>query len=119
MPSVFTRSHAPDRGPRVHIRLARPADRAAVHELLAGRGVEASELELKRLLTYDPFRRAVILASAPIDGTETLVGLGAIDLVEDAEPDTVVVDERVTDGLGSLLGRLLVERAQAHARRVA
>ena len=118
--AVFTRTYALDAGPRVRLRLARPADRRAVEELLGGRGVAATDLDVRRLLAYDPIDRLVLAASAPIDGVETLVGLGAISLTdEDAEVDTLVIDERLTNGLGELLGQVLLGRARAHGRRVA
>jgi hypothetical protein len=117
--SILGRTYALPSGPRVRLRLARPADARAVAALLAGRGVEAGDIEIRRLLAFDPSRRAVICAFAPLDGAETLVGVGGIDLHEDAAPDTVIVDERLTDGLGVLLGEVLARRARAHARRVA
>jgi hypothetical protein len=86
--------------------------------LLGQRGVEASDLELERLVRYDPRRRVVLCAMAPIRGAETVVGVGAIDL-DAAEPETIVVDERLTDGLGTLLAEALVQHAQIHARRTA
>ena len=98
-------------GPPVRLRLASPADRRLVRELLERRGVSASELELRRLLTFDPARRHVLCALAPIDGHETLVGIGAIDGGADA-PDVLVVDDRLARGLGEVLGRVLVERAR-------
>ena len=117
--SPLARTYALPAGPRVRLRLARRGDRASVGRLLADRGVGASELEVLRLLSYDPSERVVICAFAPLEGAETLVGIGAIDLVGGAEPDTVVVDERLTEGLGELLGDLLADRAAAHAHRVA
>jgi hypothetical protein len=72
-----------------------------------------------RLLGVRPDQRLVLAAFAPVDGCERLVGVGAIDLDADAEVDTLVVDERLTDGLGQLLGEVLRGRAAAHARRVA
>lgn len=117
MRSPLTRTYPLPAGPRVRLRLARRGDRAAVRSLLAERGVAASDLDVSRLLTYDPLRRVVLCAFAPVDGAETLVGIGAIDLADGAEPDTVVVDERLTDGLGELLGDVLVEWVAA--RRVA
>lgn len=89
-------------------------------DLLVRRGLFAGELEVGRLLTFHPGRRLVLCAFAPIDGYETLVGIGAIDLRADAGPDTLVVDERLAGGgLGRLLGEVLVSRARAHGRRVA
>jgi hypothetical protein len=115
--AVFTRTFELESGPRVRLRLARPSDRAAVEALLRGRGVVATELDVRRLLAYDPVRRRVYAAFAPLDGTDTLIGLGAIDLDPDAEVDTLVVDDGQTSGLGDVLVRVL--RAQAATRRVA
>ena len=103
-------------GPSVRLRMAGPSDRALLAALLESRGLPASELELRRLLAFDPARRHVLCALAPVDGTEVLAGFGAIDVGEDA-PDTLLIDERFSPGLGELLGRVLVERARP--RRVA
>ena len=103
-------------GPRVRLRMAGPSDRALLAALLERRGIPASELDLRRLLAFDPSRRHVLCALAPVDGTEVLAGFGAIDLGEDA-PDTLVADEGFSPELGELLGRVLVERARS--RRVA
>jgi hypothetical protein len=117
--SPFVRTFALDDGPRVRLRLARRSDAAAVRELLERRGVEASALDVLRLLAFDPAERLVLCAFMPIDRAETLVGLGAIDLFEDADPDTLVADEDLAPGLGALLGDVLEGRARAHGRRVA
>src|SRR6478672_9413981 len=106
-------------GPRVRLRYARRSDLPGLRALLEQRGIDASEMALTRLVRYDPSRRAVICATAPIGGTELIVGVGAIDLEADAEPDTLVVDESMTRGLVELLASALVGRAQSHARRVA
>ena len=98
-------------GPAVRLRLAAPADRPRVRELLERRGVAAGELELRRLLAFDPARRHVLCALAPLDGQDTLVGLGAIEAGQDA-PDVLVVDERLAGGLAEVLGRVLSERAR-------
>ncbi len=66
---------------------------------------------MRRLLAFDPARRHVLCALAPIDGAEVLAGLGAIDYGEDV-PDLLVVDERFAPGLGELLGRVLIERSR-------
>lgn len=117
--ALLSRTYELPSGPRVRLRLARRSDLPAIRSLLEQRGVTASDLALGRLVRYDPQRRMALSATAPLDGTELLVGVGAIDLTADAEPDTIVVDERLTEGLGELLGAALVHRARAHARRVA
>jgi hypothetical protein len=101
-------------GPPVRLRMAGPSDRPLVKALLERRGIEATELELRRLLAFDPARRHVLCALAPMDGHETLMGFGAIDAGADV-PDVLVVDERVGRGLAELLGRVLVERARPRA----
>jgi len=98
-------------GPPVRLRMAGPSDRPLVQALLERRGVPATDLEVARLLAFDPARRHVLCALAPIDGHETLMGFGAIDAGEDA-PDVLVVDERLAGGLAEILGRVLVERAR-------
>jgi len=117
--ALLSRSYELPSGPRVRLRLARRSDLPGVRALLAQRGIEASELELARLVRYDPRKRVVICAMAPVRMAETVVGVGAIDLEAEAEPETIVVDERLTDGLGTLLAETLVQRAQIHARRIA
>jgi N-acetylglutamate synthase-like GNAT family acetyltransferase len=117
--ALLSRSYALPAGPRVRLRLARRSDSEGIRTLLDQRDVEASEIAVNRLVRYDPWQRVVICATAPLGGTETIVGVGAIDLEDDCEPDTVVVDERLTEGLGELLAEALTQRARAHARRVA
>ena len=118
--SPFARTHPLENGPRVRLRLASRLDARAVADLMARRGLYASELEISRMLAFDPMRRVVLCAFAPIDGQETLVGIGAIDLDGATDPDTLVVDERLAGGgLATLLGTALAARAHAHGRRVA
>ena len=117
--ALLSRTYELPSGPRVRLRLARRSDLPGFRDLLRRRNVPAGELELERLIRYHPRERAVIAATAPIGGTEAIVGVGAIDLTEDAEPETLVVDARVADGLGRLLAEALVQRARIHARRIA
>jgi hypothetical protein len=119
MASPFARTHPLPGGPPVRLRLARRSDAPAVRDLLAGRGIDATEVQVARLLAFDPAVRAVICACAPVGGRETVVGIGAIDLAAGAEVDTLVVDEARTNGLGELLGETLRRRAEGHAARVA
>jgi hypothetical protein len=116
-PSILKRSHLLDGGPPVRLRLVRPADERAVRRLLASRGLEAEGLAVRHLVDFDPARRVVLCALAPGDGRERMVGLGATDLEPGADPDTLVVDERATPGLGSLLGRVLRAQARSRTRR--
>ena len=117
--ALLSRTYELSQGPRVRLRYARRSDLPGLRLLLAQRGIEADDVALGRLVRYDPSRRAVICATAPVDGTELIVGVGAIDLRSDGEPETLVVDEALTEGLVELLASALVGRARAHARRVA
>jgi hypothetical protein len=117
--SPLARTHALPSGPVVRLRLARRADLEALRTLVRSRGAEPLDMAMLRLLTYDPTRRLVIAACAPIDGQDTLVGLGAIDLRHDAQVDSLIIDERLTEGLGELLISVLEGRAAAHGQRVA
>jgi hypothetical protein len=112
-PTLLARTYALARGPRVRLRLPLRGDAQAIAELLERRDVPVCEVDVERLLRFDPQRQVVICATAPIGGTETLVGIGAIDREDGAEPHTLVVDERLTDGLGELLAEALSARAQA------
>ncbi len=98
-------------GPPVRLRMAGPSDRALVAALLQRRGLPADPLDVRRLLAFDPARRHVLCALAPLEGREVLAGLGAIDFGDDA-PDLLVVDDRFAPGLGELLGRVLIERSR-------
>jgi hypothetical protein len=117
--ALLSRTYELPAGPRVRLRYARRSDVPGLRALLEQHDVEPTDLELSRLVRYDPQHRVVICASAQVGGTETIVGFGAIELQAQAPPETLVVDEALTDGLADLLASALVGRARAHARRVA
>ena len=98
-------------GPPVRLRMAGPSDRRLVALLLERQGLPVDELEVRRLLAFDPARRQVLCALAPVDGTEVLAAIGAIDGGARG-PDLLVVDERFEPGLAEVLGRVLIERAR-------
>jgi hypothetical protein len=117
--ALLSRTYELPAGPRVRLRYVRRSDLPGLSRLLEQRGIVADDVALGRLVRYDPSQRAVICATAPLGGTELIVGVGAIDLRGDGEPETLVVDEALTEGLVDLLASALVGRARAHARRVA
>jgi hypothetical protein len=108
------RSYQLGGGPRVRLRMVGPRDAAAIRALLSRRGLHVGDLELARLVRFDPRCRAVICASALIGPTETIVALGAIDL-DAASPDMVIADSSAGDGLRELVAGALMGRARAHA----
>jgi hypothetical protein len=95
--------------------MAGPSDRPLVTALLERRGLPADQLDVQRLLAFDPARRHVFCALAPLDGAEVLAGFGAIDAGAE-DPDVLVVDERFGPELADLLGRVLIERARGRRR---
>ncbi|MEA2160518.1 MAG: hypothetical protein QOD66_2898 [Solirubrobacteraceae bacterium] len=102
----------------MRLRLPQLRDAPAIRELLRSQGHGPEDLEAARLVRFDPRRRLVICATALIGSRETIVGIGAIDLEpgRQTQPDTLVVDGELTDGLDGLLARALLGRAAAVAR---
>ena len=91
-----------------------PRDAGAIRSLFEREGLEVDDLELARLVRFDPRCRAVVCASALLGSTETIVAIGAIDL--DAQtPDMVITDAEVGGGLRDLLADALMSRARARA----
>src|SRR5581483_6798624 len=91
--ALLSRTYPLDGGPRVRLRLAHHGDAPAMRELLAARGQDVGEVEMARLVRADPRERVVLCATAPLNGTEALVGFGALDLR--GQVDTLVIDERL------------------------
>src|SRR5690349_14435546 len=106
------------RGPRVCLRLARPRDVNGISDLFRAHGHDPEPLELARLVRSDPRQRLIVCATALVDGLETIVGVGEIDLRDGAETDPafVLVDEDLTEGLAELLTEALAGRAHALRR---
>lgn len=106
------------RGPRVRLRLAQIRDLRAIGEFLGAQGRDPDELEAARIAAFDPRRRVAICATALIGSTETVLGIGAID-VGASEPDVLVVDQTLTAGLDDLIASAVRSRAAAIASRPA
>jgi hypothetical protein len=93
--------------------MARISDAVPIRALLDGVQFAAGELDVARLVHFDPRRRCVICATGLIDGAETMVGIGSVALDGDgiAEPDTLVVAEGHAEDVAELLAGALTERA--------
>jgi hypothetical protein len=116
-PSVLgAHSHGLPRGPRVRLRLVQFRDEREIRAFLADHGRPAPDLEAARLTRSDPQRCVAISATALVGGTETIVGVGAIEVGAD-EPDLLVIDPRLTEGLDELLSQALWKRAETIASR--
>ena len=104
--ALLARSYPLPGGGRVRLRLLRRSDAAAVRVLLATAWAVPDDLELQRLLRFDPRRRLAIAAVS-------LRARGAIDLAPGAEPDLIVVDP----DHGAPLEELIAGALRARARR--
>jgi len=115
--ALFSYSSALPRGLRVRLRLARGRDAVAIRALLEAEGHDLDELDLARLVRFDPRRQFVVCATTLAEGREEIVGVGAIAIAEnaEAEPHLLVVDEHRAHGLAELLRGALVSRAIASA----
>ena len=109
---LLTWAHTLDGGDRVRLRLPIVADRPrllALHERL---GVPVDEVEVARLVRFDPRFRVAICAAGWTSAGPVLLGFGAIDLHRGATPDIVLADEETAPGVGALLRAALAERVQ-------
>jgi len=111
--ALLAQYHPLPRGPRVCLRLARRRDLAGIADLYDRQGLLVDELSLARLVSFDLLRIVVLCATALIDGQETVLGVGAIELERPTEPTLVLVDEQLTEGLAELLSGALVAHATA------
>ena len=113
--ALLARSYPLPDGGRVRLRLLRRSDAAAVRVLLATAWAVPDDLELQRLLRFDPRRRLSIAAVSLRARGEALLGAGAIDLAPGAEPDLIVVDPDPDHG--AALEELIAWALRARARR--
>src|SRR5947209_4197175 len=114
---LLGRYHLLEGGMRLRLRLARSSDAEAMGRLVAAHGGDGVGFQTGSLVHYDPRRRCVICASALINSTETLVGVGVIELDGDdsAAPQLVIVDPRCAR-VADLLTDALVARGREAAR---
>jgi hypothetical protein len=112
----FARFHALPSGVRVRLRLAHSRDSEAIRALLRAGREERPDLDVARLARANPRRRVVVCATALLDGAETVVGVGAID-VEADRPDLLCVRSSLLGGLPELLTGALRDRVAVIAER--
>ena len=111
---LLDRSHdVPGLG-RVRLRLARPSDRDALHELLDGLGLVAEDLDLRRALRCTPGRCVAVCALRWDGRHEGVAGFGR--LAVDSGRVTLLAED---PAVGRLVAAALHDQAQTWARRVA
>ena len=108
--SVFTRTYPVARAARPAAPGAAGRRRGRSPRCWRRRGLRRRRARRRRLLRVRPAGAPCCARSRRLDGGETLVGIGAIDLDEDAEPDSVV-DERLAGGVGRAARRGCSTRA--------
>jgi hypothetical protein len=110
---LLTSAHRVRNGLRVRLRYPHTRDGAALAALCARLGAACDELELRRLLSFDPRRRRVIFAVGWLDGVERLVGAATTPHDGDPTPDVLLADEALAPGVGDLLRSALEEQERA------
>ena len=111
--ALLAHYHPLPRGPRVCLRLARRRDLAGIADLYARQGIPVHQLSLARLVSFELLSQLVLCATALVDCTEMVLGVGAIELDRPDEPTLVVVDHERTAGLAELLADALLAHAAA------
>lgn len=101
----------------VRLRLAHFSDIPAIAELIQQHAAPTIDLTAERLVQFDPRRRYVVCAMALIEGSERLVGVGAIDLAPVlVPPDVLIFDPSIGEQLPQVLDGALRGVAEANAR---
>ncbi len=118
---MLSRSHGLVSGRRVRLRNARPSDGSAIAELLEAGAVSRSEppeLDIYRLIRFDPRRRLAICATALIGNTEKVVAVGSIAIGAE-QPELVVAGPDDSGELQELVRAALLSRADEIGSRTA
>ncbi|MGZ4176917.1 MAG: hypothetical protein ACXVR1_16970 [Solirubrobacteraceae bacterium] len=111
--ALLAHYHPLPRGPRVCLRLVRPRDLRGISDLFARAGIPIDQLAVARLVSFELLSQLVLCATALVDSTAMVLGVGAVELDRPDEPMLVVVDEARTEGLAELLAGALVTHATA------
>jgi len=116
--ALLSRVYRLPSGQRVRLRFVQRRDEDQIRGLLTDSGHMHQDLDVMRLVRFDPRRRAVICATALVGSTETVIGLGAFehDSRPSSEPDLLISDGRNGEGLDELLIGALRGHAYAIAR---
>jgi hypothetical protein len=100
-------------GLRVRLRLARPSDALRLRGFLESHAPRLAS-QARRYTFYDPRERLVVVATAPLEGAEQIVGLADLRAPARRRP-FVVVDDRTPS---YAVRRLLEQAASALASRL-
>jgi acetyltransferase len=126
--ALLSTTHQLDDGSRVRLRLTRPSDGRLVRQFLEGLSPETrtrrflsstpvvSDGLVRHFTFYEPRERLILAATAPIEGTERIVGLADAAFLATglAEIGIAVDDESQGHGLGKLLSEAVASVALQH-----
>ena len=126
--AMLSQRHELGNGASVRLRLTRPTDAELVRDFLERLDPETRRRRFLRAMPevgdstvrhftfYDPRQRLVLAATAPIDGTERIVGLADVVLMATglAEIGLVVDEDQREQGLGKLLSEVVAALALRH-----
>ncbi len=101
-------------GSRLRVRMPQVIDREGLRALHDRLGLHLEDLDIARVLRFDPRTVTVGCASMWNGSTETVVGYGAI-FPRAAEPHLLVCDEAVAPGTRDALADALREHAASRA----
>jgi hypothetical protein len=107
--------HTLPEGTRLRLRLPQIRDRVGLVDLLTRLGLDADDLDVARILRFDPRGRTVVCATVWTGTTETMVGIVA-GAKDGRGPDLLVADERLTPGVTAVLQDVLRDTARAGHR---
>lgn len=93
-------------GDRVRLRLPQGRETRGVGALLLRLGLNPDDVDVRRLLRFDPRRRAVVCATLWTAEGEVLVGVGGLTYL-DGHVDLLVTDEELAPGLAEALHGVL------------
>jgi hypothetical protein len=103
-------------GTRMSMRRVRLRDLDALRALAGRAGIVCEDFELARLVRSDPGDRLVLCATTVRGRTETVLGVGVIELSGSATmPSLILVDPACGRPLAVLLAEALLDRARAVA----
>ena len=104
-------------GLRVRLRLSRPSDALQVRTFLERHSPGLVD-QVRRFTFFDPRERLVLAATAPIEGSERIVGLADVTPLGAERPRVLVDDRTPSSAVHDLLARAALAVA-ARVRRAA
>lgn len=108
--SILSSAHELSDGTSVRLRLTRPSDAPRVREFLD----EVPDSVVRHFVFYEPSERLMLAAAALHEGTEAIVGLADLAMLETgiAEVAFVVRDDHQGKGVGTLMAQAAASLAQ-------